>query len=320
MGANGGFCISKCAKIGEKYNYCQTTTNNWDYCSAVEGKGAYGSSCRSDHPCGEHGSKYTWCYTDNKNSWDYCSINVSEFSTSLTIHGYHCLSACMPNSDDNYYYCYDFKSWDYCSPRISRTYKDKACRADHACEKYGEKYFWCYTSTENDWDYCSPLTNCAYWPAPFTPNKKNKRKKRGLKEICHEHVGDSSGRAGISFYIDPDAHNRVTKPGDTSETTRAQVMIAQCNVTFFRGNEEAGTLCEYDYLGLRIDLLSMINSNGKRYANIQLKTSDQRCVSLAAVLIRTNTSFFVRHIRRALVESLEMSVTVIVDKHEPSSK
>ena len=315
MGSYGGRCTNQCAKHGKNYNYCETTTNNWDYCSPVKGKGAYGSSCRSEHPCGKHGKDYTWCKTGVV-SWDYCSIFVSEFTSGLTRYGYHCLSACTSNG--NYYYCYDWKKWDYCSPKTSRTYQNKACRADHACEKHGENYFWCYTSKDNDWDYCSPKINCAYWPAHLTPVKGNKRKKRGLEQFCR--VGDSSGRAGTSFYTDPDARNRVTAPRGTSENNRAQAMIAQWNIMSFRGNENPRTLYSDDNLGLRIDLQDFVNRNGRRYANIQLQTNGQGSVSLAAVLIRANTSFSVRHIRRALVESLKRSMTVTLDKNEASSK
>ena len=34
MGSNGGVCINKYVNYEEKYNYCETTTNNWNYCSA----------------------------------------------------------------------------------------------------------------------------------------------------------------------------------------------------------------------------------------------------------------------------------------------
>ena len=237
MGSYGGRCTNQCAKHRKGYSYCKTTTNNWDYCSPSKGKGAYGRSCRSDHPCGKHGKDYTWCYT-GVISWDYCSIFVSEFTSGLTRYGYHCLSACTSNG--NYYYCNDWKKWDYCSPESFSTYKDKACRADHACEKHGKEYFWCYTSTDNDWDYCSPKINCAYWPAPFIPEKRNKRKKRALKEICR--VGSADAHSTVSFLVDPNYCNRVTRPRSVTEARAATDMISQWDIMSFRGNEAARTL------------------------------------------------------------------------------
>ena len=318
MGSSGGRCTNQCAKhdYRYKYNYCETTRHDWDYCSPIKDKGAYyGASCRSDHPCGKYGKSYTWCYT-GRFSWDYCSIIVSEFNDSLTRYGYHCLSACT--SYHNYYYCYDWKNWEYCSPESFKTYKNESCRADHTCEKHGNKYFWCYTSTYNDWDYCSPQTNCAYWPAPFTPEKRNKRRKRSIEEICR--VYDWSGGRNTVFYTYPDARNRVTNPRGTSEYKRAQAMIAQCEIDSCRGNERAGTLYNDDDLHLRIDLQGMINKNGRRYANIQLQTNGQGSVSLAAVLIRADAVFCERHVRRALVESLERGKVVILERDLASGK
>lgn len=100
-----------CDRHGQEYKWCWTSVNSerWDYCctsacttnnanfywcyindrstewrkcitqtrtSSVTINGGF--SCRGNHPCGQHGNSYNWCYTDLTNdddNWDLCCAN-----------------------------------------------------------------------------------------------------------------------------------------------------------------------------------------------------------------------------------------------------
>ncbi len=116
----GNRCRTKCSKIdtdGDEYsyNFCYTS-DDWEYCSPVEGVTRNGLQCRKSHKCKNYGEDYTWCkcyktigfiidtvlnngiglpiiamsvtrikfYNNNcrcyttSGTWDYCSIPVQE--------------------------------------------------------------------------------------------------------------------------------------------------------------------------------------------------------------------------------------------------
>ncbi|KAK3602655.1 hypothetical protein CHS0354_024977 [Potamilus streckersoni] len=50
-----------------------------------------GTNCLTSHPCGTHGYKFYWCYTDVWNYWEYCC---------------HPLSICSVNGNPNNHWCY----------------------------------------------------------------------------------------------------------------------------------------------------------------------------------------------------------------------
>ncbi|XP_037769100.1 uncharacterized protein LOC102942341 isoform X1 [Chelonia mydas] len=108
---------------------------------------AKGWSCVGQ-TCGEHGYKYSWCYTSYENDWDYC-----------------CTEKCTVDPGSKRYECpRGDGSTTECSPQYSTvTVSGKACRADHPCGLYEKSYFWCYTDYRDNWDYCcSPQHYCGY--------------------------------------------------------------------------------------------------------------------------------------------------------------
>ncbi|KAK3598950.1 hypothetical protein CHS0354_036267 [Potamilus streckersoni] len=133
--------------------------------------------CRSNHKCGNYGYEYKWCYTTNRNNWDYCCANECKtryfrngnfYVCSVgneqmfcggggfrNVKGPTCLSSypCGLHNDvkvEGYFWCYTDKSWDYC------------CHPDDKCGKHGESYNWCYTGYDKGknsngyWAYCTP--------------------------------------------------------------------------------------------------------------------------------------------------------------------
>uniref|UniRef100_A0A8C0HGJ2 Kringle domain-containing protein n=1 Tax=Chelonoidis abingdonii TaxID=106734 RepID=A0A8C0HGJ2_CHEAB len=108
---------------------------------------ANGWSCVKDTCCDFQGYAYSWCYTSDKNHWDYC-----------------CTEECTVNPVSKVYECpRGDGSITKCSPHgySMQTISGKACRSDHPCGLYGERYFWCYTDDEKKWDYCcSPQHQC----------------------------------------------------------------------------------------------------------------------------------------------------------------
>uniref|UniRef100_A0A452I517 Endonuclease domain containing 1 n=1 Tax=Gopherus agassizii TaxID=38772 RepID=A0A452I517_9SAUR len=108
---------------------------------------AQGWSCVGQ-ACGYQGYAYSWCYTSDSKNWDYC-----------------CVEKCTVNPASKLYECpLGDGSTTKCSPQYSTvTVSGKACRADHPCGLYGERYFWCYTDYRDNWDYCcSPQDYCGY--------------------------------------------------------------------------------------------------------------------------------------------------------------
>nr|XP_025035582.1 uncharacterized protein LOC102459116 isoform X2 [Pelodiscus sinensis] len=130
--AQGWSCVgAPCGYYGYAFSWCYTSHgNDWDYCctskcsvnpdseqyECSKGDGSTtscspqysavtvtGKPCRADHPCGLYGKGYYWCYTDYKQTWEYC-CSPQHYC------GYHTYS---------YQWCYikDAKgAWEYCTP------------------------------------------------------------------------------------------------------------------------------------------------------------------------------------------------------------
>ncbi|XP_053899488.1 endonuclease domain-containing 1 protein-like [Malaclemys terrapin pileata] len=106
-----------------------------------------GWSCVKETSCACQGYKYSWCYTSDKNDWDYC-----------------CTEECTVNPESKRYECpRGDGSTTQCSPHgySMQTISGTACQSDHPCGLYGKRYFWCYTDDKKKWDYCcSPQHYC----------------------------------------------------------------------------------------------------------------------------------------------------------------
>ncbi|KAK3598947.1 hypothetical protein CHS0354_036264 [Potamilus streckersoni] len=146
-------------------------------CATNENYTVGNTLCRSNHKCGYYGYAYKWCYTTNRNNWDYCCINEctnkfhdrGEFYSCSAgdrimpcgggglraVHKQTCQSSypCGLHNDVktvDYFWCYTDNSWDYC------------CHPDDTCGKKGYKYNWCYTAIDlkresfSSWQYCTP--------------------------------------------------------------------------------------------------------------------------------------------------------------------
>jgi len=61
------------------YAWCDTTNNDWDYCTKTCNVTSFGWACND--ACDWHGNSYQWC--DTPNGWDYCSCIPREDSTGV---------------------------------------------------------------------------------------------------------------------------------------------------------------------------------------------------------------------------------------------
>ena len=173
QGSYGGICLNECERNGWWFSYCQTTANRWDYCSNIEEVTATGKVCRENHACGFHEQPFLWCYTDDNNNWDYCSLFYRDAVIT------HEKIACLENDpcvkkrwfrSSTYCYIDDNNNWDYCN------HSDKITESYHrtrygylcldSCKTYdGDKYNTCpykyrwLGGLKSSSDYCSSQTD-----------------------------------------------------------------------------------------------------------------------------------------------------------------
>ncbi|CAL8296267.1 unnamed protein product [Boreogadus saida] len=165
---NGYTCDDECQyHSSEEYYWCHTASS-WGYCSPQQDVTYKGENCRSDHKCGYHGYKYSWCYTTNNNKYDYCGLVVPRMCQSkvaqLTYYLEQCTDDCRIGSR-YYFWCHTASSWGYCSPIQDYTYTGTPCRSGHECGTYGYSYSWCYTT--DSYDYCGKILPLPTCPASF---------------------------------------------------------------------------------------------------------------------------------------------------------
>lgn len=110
--STGYVCDSACV-----HNSCWVDNlKSWQMCSNYEDHTVNNVKCRNDHPCGQYGGRNYWCYTDDKNNWDYCSkILCSDCKMIVTKSNFYCISDCAKTEES--YGCktnIKEKDWDYC--------------------------------------------------------------------------------------------------------------------------------------------------------------------------------------------------------------
>ncbi|KAG7235237.1 hypothetical protein INR49_003080 [Caranx melampygus] len=70
-------------------------------------------------------------------------------------YGVQCDDYCGQRGE-SYHWCNSREGWDYCSPSNNVDYYGNPCHKDYPCNKYGQKYYWCYLET-GGWDYCGQV-------------------------------------------------------------------------------------------------------------------------------------------------------------------
>ncbi|KAK3591196.1 hypothetical protein CHS0354_003822 [Potamilus streckersoni] len=103
--------------------------------------------CRGNNYCDFHQStKYTWCFTDYSDSWDYCCTGSCDFH------------------QNSYVWCQTGTEWAYCGGNQTYDIQARHCLATFPCGLHqevpgnDERHFWCYVDLRLNWDYC-----CAPW-------------------------------------------------------------------------------------------------------------------------------------------------------------
>ena len=302
----------QCGFHNEKYLWCYyDDSDTWGYCSLYPDEAIVtggGKACRKSDPCTKSlwYSSWNWCYTDDNNNWDYCKgTNTITDNDHLTRYGYHCTDSCEMHGRNTYHTCsYQhqvliFGLWsssDYCSANSDFTYQGDACKSNHACDRYGEPFYWCYKQ-EGSWDYCSPVENCGYWP--LSPLRVKRQVENNF--VCR--VPSAFHNLEITM-SSPNQNNNQLRPISGRQTRQVQVTIAKWDRTSIDRGTRAGTLYETDEY--RIDLQGTFTENNIVMANIQVQSNGQNSQSVACILVPVGVTFPIRHFRRALVESAQL--------------
>ena len=299
----------QCGFHNEKYLWCYyDDSDNWSYCSLYPDEAIityyHGKACKKSDPCTESSwlySSWNWCYTDDDN-WDYCKgTNTITDNDHLTRYGYHCTDSCEMDGRNTYYTCtYHDKrmhsSSDYCSANPDFTFEGDACKSSHACDRYGENYYWC-KKQKGGWDYCSPIENCGYWP--LSPLRVKRQVETNV--VCR--IPTASHNLEITM-SSPNQINNQFRPISDRQMCLVQVTIAQWDRTSIDRGTRAGTLCWTDEY--RIDLQGTFTENSIVMANIQVQSNGQNSQSVAGILVPVGVTFPIRRLRRALVESAQL--------------
>merc|ERR1712223_459607 len=66
----GTSCSIDCGTYGERYYWCYTSLDEWDYCSDTRSYTRYGEACKTS--CAKGEETYYWCRKYD-GGWDYCS-------------------------------------------------------------------------------------------------------------------------------------------------------------------------------------------------------------------------------------------------------
>ncbi|KAL3836089.1 hypothetical protein ACJMK2_021542 [Sinanodonta woodiana] len=138
----------RCVQAEEHNN----TTDNDHPVPLTESKKftAGNTMCRWNEECGFHqGKKYSWCYTDYSDNWDYC-----------------CTTRCR-YLDENYKWCQSGNQWQYCGSDLKKDINGRQCLQNFPCGTHmneissDRSYFWCYVDLALNWDFCcAPHSPC----------------------------------------------------------------------------------------------------------------------------------------------------------------
>lgn len=160
-------CVGECAQAGFYYNWCFTSSGEWDRCSREYGKSSSGELCHTH--CQINDKPYYTCTTDFNSTFHYvdvCSpIEIDKPSNlhlvaELKNHRGICMSTC----NGYCYYSWAAHDWDKCNPTGvaslqyfttgSEQKQTKLCSGE--CSIAGHQNYWCFTVNRYQWDYCSP--------------------------------------------------------------------------------------------------------------------------------------------------------------------
>ena len=256
----GALCYDQCAKNGKTYYWCNTR-KGWDYCSPRPNVDYHNNPCRATHPCAKNDQNYYWCYLE-KGGWGSCGLQTPKRSFFRSSNYRQlCRDNCEYDSQKGYYFCFTSKGWDYCSPWPDVTYKDVSCRDYHSYDLHGENYYWC--KTKDSWDYCGVVEGfecqCSH----------GLRTKRQVREHSLCRCVDLGNRQRVEFHLNPAAN--IAREG-TQFRNNIETIISMWDNHFL--TNQPGTLLRTDTF--RIDMQGMVNSDNRRYYNLQIQRNGPR--------------------------------------------
>ncbi|KAL3836085.1 hypothetical protein ACJMK2_021538 [Sinanodonta woodiana] len=116
------------------------------------------SECRWNEKCGYHGDvRYSWCYTDYSDSWDYCCTSQCDFD------------------EQNYKTCISGNTRQYCGQSGEIDIQGRPCLENHPCGVHtndlrgSARYYWCYVDLNENWDFCcAPHSPCEKRSSSYT--------------------------------------------------------------------------------------------------------------------------------------------------------
>ncbi|KAL3836092.1 hypothetical protein ACJMK2_021545 [Sinanodonta woodiana] len=108
------------------------------------------TKCRGNEDCGYHkGTKYSWCYTDYSDNWDYC-----------------CTTRCGYDGEE-YLWCQSGDQWQYCGNNRTTDVQGRSCLKTYPCGVHKnelrsiDRYYWCYVDLNGTFDVCcAPHSPC----------------------------------------------------------------------------------------------------------------------------------------------------------------
>lgn len=242
----------------------------------------------------------------------FCSPWLSAGTTFLTHLGTQCEEDCKPDGGE--YKCTttdeDGRSQSlYCSPQENMDYWGRQCRADSACGKHGEDYYWCRIN-DFTWGYCGLVKDNEKITETgevthITPRHRNKRDR-----VVIGTVDDRANRIKTTFYAEPAPHD-ITDIGKLRN--EAENLIGNWNNGHLVDQARSNLI---HTANLRIDMQGIINRNNQLYYNLQIQINRRRngphdSTTVSQIIVPRGIPE--RYIRRALQESLNHRARVSVE-------
>ncbi|XP_048038327.1 uncharacterized protein LOC125263357 [Megalobrama amblycephala] len=245
----------------------------------------------------------------------FCSPWLSAGTTFLTHHGTQCEEDCKPDGGE-----YKCKTIDedgqsqalYCSPQENMDYWGRQCRADSACGKHGEDFYWCRIN-DFTWGYCGLVKDKEKITETgevthITPRHRNKRDR-----VVIDTVDDKANRIKLTFYAE---EAKITEAKKWSE--EATDLINQWNGGRLSKRQKSNLITTDN---LRIDMQGTFTHNKQLYYNLQIQINRKRkgpndSTTVSQILVPDGIPD--EYMRRAFQESFntQKKITVEVSKYQ----
>ncbi|XP_069478078.1 uncharacterized protein [Ambystoma mexicanum] len=296
-----------CTEFSKAYSYCWCNTlAGWDYCSFDRNSTHDEKQCKSDHTCGKHGKKYSWCFTED-GKWGYCGRvapkaepeDLVKIVGHMTPYYLPCQNECGKGMGKDYFWCYTTQGWDYCSPLPQVTVRNQPCRADFPCALHGKSYYWCYT-VGSDWDYCGPIqaAECHY---KELDSGRSVQHRSEYQLMCSERTETKITQT--YFLLNPVA---PWMDGTSYYDEAVTELISAWNNSFLTNHSQRVVLTS-GKLNLRMHRISTHDKEPYHHYQIEVAVPTLPGAPIAQVLIPEKKAVSERYIRRAFMESLVRS-------------